>query len=60
MINETTIQLASTFEALITHADLKIRRSAPMPAQITQKFDVTLARDEALDWVAPVCGAMRV
>jgi acyl-CoA thioester hydrolase len=60
MINETTTQLASTFEALITHADLKIRRSAPMPAQIAQKFDVTLARDEALDWVAPICGAMRL
>ena len=60
MINETTTQLASTFEALITHADLKIRRAAPMPAQIAQKFDVTLAKDEKLDWGAPVCGAIRL
>ena len=60
MINETTTQLASTFEALITHADLKIRRSAPMPVQIAQKFDDTLAIDVALDWAAPVCGAMKV
>ena len=60
MINETTTQLAATFEALITHADLKIRRSAPMPAQVAQRFDVTLAKDETLDWEAPVCGAMRL
>jgi acyl-CoA thioester hydrolase len=60
MINETTTQLASTFEALITHADLKIRRAAPMPAQIAQKFDVTLAKDEKLEWEAPVCGAIRL
>jgi acyl-CoA thioester hydrolase len=60
MINETASQLAATFEALITHADLKIRRAAPMPAQIAQKFDVTLAKDETLDWEAPVCGAMRL
>jgi acyl-CoA thioester hydrolase len=60
MINETTSRLASTFEALITHADLKIRRAAPMPAGIAQKFDATLAKDERLDWEAPVCGAMRL
>jgi acyl-CoA thioester hydrolase len=60
MLNETTAQLASTFEALITHADLKIRRSAPMPARITEKLDATLAKDELLDWQAPVCGVMRL
>jgi len=60
MINETTTQLASTFEALITHADLKIRRSAPMPAGIVQKFDATLAEDETLEWEAPLSGAMRL
>ena len=60
MINETTTQLAATFEALITHADLNIRRAAPMPAHIAQQFDATLAKDEPLDWEAPVCGAMKL
>ncbi len=60
MINETTTQLASTFEALITHADLKIRRSAPMPPQIVQKFDATLAEYESLDWEAPISGAIKL
>ena len=56
--NETATQLASTFEALITHADLKIRRAAPMPVQIVQRLDATLAKYETLDWEAPVCGAI--
>ena len=60
MINETNAQLSAVFEALITHADLKIRRAAPMPTQIAQKFDATLAKDETLDWAAPVCGAIRL
>ena len=60
MINETTSRLASTFETLITHADLKLRLAAPMPAQIAEKFDATLSEDETLDWEAPVCGAMRL
>ena len=60
MINETTAQLAATFEALITHADLRTRRSAPMPARIAKNFDATLAKDETLEWQAPVCGAMRL
>ena len=58
MINETTNQLASTFEALITHADLKIRRAAPMPAEIIQKLDATLEKFAELDWEVPVSGAI--
>ena len=60
MINETTTRLAATFEALITHADLNLRLAAPMPADIAQKLDATLAKDETLDWEAPICGAMRL
>ena len=60
MINESTTQLAATFEALITHVDLKIRRAAPMPAHIAQQFDATLANDETLNWQAPVCGTMNL
>ena len=60
MINETTTQLASTFEALITHADLKIRRSAPMPVQIVKKLDATLAEQENLNWEAPISGAIKL
>ena len=60
MINETTGKLAATFEALITHADLKIRRAAPMPAEITEKLDATLADLATLDWEAPLSGAIKL
>ena len=60
MINESTSRLASTFEALITHADLRIRLAAPMPAQIAKKLDATLSRDATLDWEAPICGAIQL
>ena len=59
MINETKNQLAATFEALITHADLKIRRAAPMPAEIIQRFDATLSENDKLDWEPPISGAIK-
>ena len=60
MINETTSRLASTFEALITHADLKLRLAAPMPSHIAKNLDATLSKDATLDWEAPICGVIRL
>ena len=60
MINETTGKLASTLEVLGTHADLTIRRASPLAPVITQKFDETLAEDQALDWEAPLSGAIKL
>lgn len=60
MLNTTTAQLAATFEALITHADLRIRRAAPMPAEIVRRLDTTLANDNTLVWEAPISGAIRI
>lgn len=58
MINETTGQVASSFESMGTHADLKQRRSAPFPAFIAEKIDTLIGRDSRLDWEAPVCGVL--
>ncbi len=60
MINETSGQLASTLEMLGTHADLQIRRAAPMPPEISEKFDAKLAKDQQLDWAAPLSGIIQV
>ena len=60
MINETTAQVASSFESLGTHADLKLRRSAPFPGFITEKIDALIGRDSRLDWEAPVCGVLNL
>lgn len=59
MINETAGRLASTLEMLGTHADLQIRRAAPMPPGIADKFDAKLAADQQLNWQAPVSGIIQ-
>ena len=60
MINETAGQLASTLELLGTHADLQIRRAAPMPPEIIDKLDAKLTKDQQLDWAAPVSGVIQI
>src|SRR5262249_55790113 len=50
--------LATTQEAVGTHVDMTVRRSSPLPAGIAAAFDRLLAEHAALDWTAPLCGAM--
>jgi acyl-CoA thioester hydrolase len=58
LINESSGQAAAGLESLVTHADLKARRSSPLPEEITERMDTHLARNGRLDWPAPVCGAI--
>ena len=58
MVNVDTGQVASSFESLGTHADLQLRRSAPLPDIIANAFDALLQQHRALDWEAPVCGVI--
>ena len=60
MTNDDTGKLSATLEAIGTHVDLRIRRSAPFPAQVATEFDRLLAEHSQLPWAAPVCGAMKV
>jgi acyl-CoA thioester hydrolase len=59
MVNETRQSLASIFECVNSFADLKVRRTAPFPAEIAAKIDEFFAQHEALDWEAPICGVMK-
>jgi acyl-CoA thioester hydrolase len=58
MVNETRGTLASIFECVNSFADLKARRTAPYPDEIAAKIDGLLARHQALEWQAPVCGVI--
>lgn len=58
MVNETTQVLASTYEVLGSHADMRVRRTSPYPPQIAAKLDATIAEQNALGWDAPVCGVI--
>jgi len=58
MVNRTRGKLASIFECVNSFADLSVRKTAPYPPDIAGAIDSLLARDQALDWPAPVCGVM--
>lgn len=60
LVDETNGRLAATFESLGTHADIRRRRSAPVPPDIAARLDITLAAHRALDWQPPVCGVIGV
>jgi acyl-CoA thioester hydrolase len=58
MANQDTNELAAIIESLITHANLKVRRAAPLPSEIAAGFRSRLAKDQHLDWDSPVSGMM--
>ena len=53
MSNDDTGVLAATLETIGTHVELRIRRSAPFPAQVTAAFDRLLAEHERLAVAGP-------
>ena len=59
MINEDRNNVAATFENVGTFVDLQIRRSAPIPGEISDNLDAIFAEHDALPWPAPVCGVMQ-
>jgi acyl-CoA thioester hydrolase len=60
MINETTQKLASTLEALGTHADMRIRRTAPYPPELAAAIDAKVAEYREFDWEAPLSGCIKL
>jgi acyl-CoA thioester hydrolase len=50
--------LAAVQEHIGAHIDMRTRRMAALPPEITERFDRLLARQNALGWQAPVCGVM--
>ena len=59
MVNETRQVLSSTLETLISHADLKLRKTSPFPAEIAARIDPLLALSDSLGWEPPLSGTMR-
>jgi acyl-CoA thioester hydrolase len=58
MINESSRKLASTLEGLGSHADMRIRRTAPYPPEISRAIDLRFEQDQQLDWDPPLCGCI--
>lgn len=58
MTIDETGALAATQEHVGAHIDMRVRRMAPLPSEITARFDKLLAEQNALGWPAPTCGVM--
>ena len=58
MANQDTGELAAIIESLITHANLKARKAAPLPSEIAARFRSRLLKDQHFDWDSPVSGVI--
>ena len=59
MTIDETGALAAIQEHIGAHIDMRVRRMAPLPPEIADRFDRLLAEQNALGWAAPVCGIMK-
>ena len=58
LYNKTTAELASTYEIVGMSVDLRLRKSAPLPADLIPEIDKIIAAHQQLDWDPPLCGVM--
>lgn len=59
MVNSESGVLAATSEVLLTHIDMRIRRSSAFPPDISVKIDQLLAEHNSLAWIAPRVGTIQ-
>lgn len=60
VVNADRNALACVLEFLSTGANLETRRTDVFPDDIAAGLDQLIEADRAIDWPAPVCGAMSV
>ncbi len=58
IVNKTRGSLASVLEFVTTGADLRTRRSAPLPDDVGQRVSVLIDEHSRLTWPPPLCGAI--
>ena len=59
MTNRDRQDVSAVFESISSYIDLRQRRTAAFPDDISTGLDRLLARHEALSWEAPLCGVMK-
>ncbi|MFN9436920.1 MAG: thioesterase family protein [Planctomycetota bacterium] len=59
MVKDGPYVLASTTELLLTHIDMRTRRSSPFLPEISQSIDRLLVEHSALSWPAPLAGPIQ-
>jgi len=58
LVNATRGKLAAALECINAFADLRVRRTAPWPAEVASKLAAAVAADGRFDWPPPLSGAM--
>ena len=58
MTNHEKQDVSATFEAVSAHVDMRSRRMAALPMDVTQRLDTLIAEHASLEWKAPTCGIM--
>ena len=59
MVNESRGRLASIFECINAFMNAVERKTATFPFEIAERIAEEVATGASLDWLPPVCGAMR-
>jgi acyl-CoA thioester hydrolase len=59
LVNRTRGKLAATLECINAFADLRVRRTAPWPPEVSARIAAGVATHSQLDWPPPLSGAMR-
>ncbi len=60
VVDQERRSLACTQEVTLVHVSMESRASIDLPAEIARELDVLIGAGDALDWQAPVCGAMGI
>lgn len=60
IVNDTRDQLACAIEYVTAGVDLQSRKTRPFPDELHAGLQSILKRHQALEWQAPVCGAMGI
>jgi len=59
LVNRSRARIASILEFLSVSVDLQTRRTTAFPAFLAANIDNLIASDSALDWTAPLSGALQ-
>lgn len=58
VVNETHGRLAGVIEYISNGVDMRLRRTAPMPLELSKSLGRLYAQHKLLSWQPPLCGVM--
>ena len=59
MTNQEKQDVSATFEVVSAYIDMRSRRMAALPKEVTEQLDTLIGQHGELEWETPTCGVMR-